>query len=358
MEPMNVLKKQSKRQSETVELSDFKLSIVVPVYNEEKTIPRFLDTILPVLAKITANYEVIFALDPSSDRSEEIIESYHQRNDRIKLLRFSRRYGQPASTWAGLRYSTGDAVIPIDCDLQDPPKLISEMVKLWKNESYKVVIPQRKSRQGENFLKKIIAYVGYWVINKVALVDIPRNTGDFRLLDRKVVDELMHLRESHGFLRGLTSLIGFKTYLLPFDRLPRFGGKGKYNSITGSLKIGFNGIVAFSNFLLNVITVFGLALSVSSVLFAIFIVFAKLYGWLKFAIGVATLLVIVLLLFGVLFLALGIMGAYVSRIYDEVKMRPKFIVERSLGLEIYANKEDSTPKSTHKSIKKSKNDRY
>ncbi|MDR3187488.1 MAG: hypothetical protein LBT63_03635, partial [Holosporaceae bacterium] len=178
----------------------------------------------------------------------------------------------------------------------------------------------------------------YWVINKIASVDIPRNTGDFRLLDRRVVGELMRLRESHGFLRGLTSLVGFKTYLLPFDRLSRAGGKGKYNRVTGNLRIGFNGIVAFSDFLLNMITVLGLTLSTLSVSGAAFMVCAKLFGWWKSVTGVATMLVIVLLLFGMLFLALGIMGAYVSRIYDEVKMRPKFIVEKSLGFDV---KEDA-----------------
>jgi dolichol-phosphate mannosyltransferase len=323
-----MLKTQSKK---TKLQPDFKLSIVVPIYNEEETLPVFLKTIQRVLKKITDNYEIIFALDPSSDRSEEIIEHIHNSDNRIKLLRFSRRYGQPAATWAGMYHASGDAVIPIDCDMQDPPELIEKMVDLWRNEGYKVVIPQRKSRDGENFLKKVISYMGYWIINKIASVDIPRNTGDFRLLDRRVVDELMRLRESHGFLRGLTSLVGFRTYLLPFSRLSRASGKGKYNRITGSLRIGFNGIVAFSDFLLNMITVLGLTLSTLSVSGAAFMVCAKLFGWWKSVTGVATMLVIVLLLFGMLFLALGIMGAYVSRIYDEVKMRPKFIVEKSLG---------------------------
>jgi dolichol-phosphate mannosyltransferase len=326
-------KKTPKNSADAALGGNFKLSVVVPVYNEEKTVNIFLNRLKAVLDKITNNYEIIFALDPCTDRSEEIIENAHNADNRIKLLRFSRRYGQPAATWAGMYHTSGDAVIPIDCDMQDPPELIEKMVDLWHDEGYKVVIPQRKSRDGENFLKKIISYVGYWIINKIASVDIPRNTGDFRLLDRRVVDELMHLRESHGFLRGLTSLVGFKTYLLPFNRLSRVGGKGKYNHITGNLRIGFNGVVAFSDFLLNMITVLGLILSTLSISGAAFMVCAKLLGWWKSVTGVATMLVIVLLLFGMLFLALGIMGAYVSRIYDEVKMRPKFIVEKSLGID-------------------------
>ncbi|SBW10924.1 Uncharacterized glycosyltransferase YkcC [uncultured delta proteobacterium] len=311
----------------------FMLTIVVPVYNEEKTLPLFLQSMRDVLPKVTENYEIIFALDPCTDRTEEMIEAAHAADSRIKLLRFSRRFGQPAATWAGLHYAKGDAVIPIDCDMQDPPELIVEMARLWREEGYKVVIPQRISRDGENILKKCVAYAGYWFINKTASVNIPRNTGDFRLLDRTVVDELMRLSESHGFLRGLTSLVGFKTRLLPFNRLARAGGEGKYNRITGSLKIGFNGIVAFSDFLLNSIAAAGLLFSFLSILGAVFLFFAKLFNWYEFATGVATLGVLVLFLAGMQFLAVGVMGAYISRIYDEVKRRPKYIVERSLGLE-------------------------
>jgi len=307
------------------------LSIVVPIYNEEKTLPLFLQTIRPVLENVTEDYEIIFAMDPGSDRTEEIVAAAHENDSRIKLLRFSRRFGQPAATWAGLRYAAGQAVIPIDCDLQDPPELIPEMVRIWREEGCKVVIPQRESRTGENILKKCVAYTGYWFINKTASVSIPRNTGDFRLLDRLVVDELMRLNESHGFLRGLTSLVGFKTRLLPFHRQARAGGEGKYNRITGSLKIGFNGIVAFSNFLLNAISTLGLFMSVFSVILAVFLICAKLFAWYDFATGVATLAVVMLFISGMQFLAIGIMGAYISRVYDEVKLRPKFIVERSLG---------------------------
>jgi dolichol-phosphate mannosyltransferase len=309
------------------------LSIVVPVYNEEKTLPLFLQTIRPILEKITEDYEIIFALDPGADSTEEIISAAHQADARIKLLRFSRRFGQPAATWAGLHYASGQAVIPIDCDLQDPPELIPEMVRIWQEEDCKVVIPQRLSRAGENALKKAVAYSGYWFINKTASVSIPRNTGDFRLLDRLVVEALKSLNESHGFLRGLTSLVGFKTRLLPFDRRARAGGEGKYNRITGSLKIGFNGIVAFSDFLLNAISVFGLFMSAASIVLAVLFISAKLFGWWHSVTGVATLAVLMLFMSGMQFLAVGVMGAYISRIYDEVKLRPKFIVERALGFE-------------------------
>lgn len=308
------------------------ISIVVPIYNEEDSLRIFLYTIRKELSQVTENYEIIFAADPCSDNTESILAEEHALDPRIKLLRFSRRFGQPAATWAGLAFSSGKAVIPIDCDMQDPPSLIPEMVRLWQ-EGYKVVLPQRRSREGENCIKKAVAYAGYWFINKTATVSIPRNTGDFRLMDRQVVDELMKLKECHGFLRGLTAVVGFKTILLPFDRLARVGGKGKYNALTGSIRIGFNGIVAFSGSLLRLMGIAGLALAGLSLLAALLMPLVKLLGLWDFATGITTLGVLLLFLTGCQFIGLGILGAYIGRIYDEVKERPKFIVEYALGLE-------------------------
>lgn len=316
----------------------FRLSIVAPAYNEEETIPKFLETLQRILPAVTEDYEIIFALDPSNDRSEDLIREAHRNDPRVKLLRFSRRFGQPSAIWAGLRYSTGDAVIPMDCDMQDPPEIIPEMIREWQN-GYKVVIPQRRSRAGENALKRAFAYTAYWFINRTASVPIPRNAGDFRLLDRAVVDELMRLHESHGFLRGLTSVVGYKTTLLPFDRKARSGGKTKYLPITGGIGIGFNGILSFSNFLLNAITACGFLLSFLSIAAAIVLAILKVYGLYEFAAGLATVGVVVLFLGGAQLLALGVIGAYISRIYDEVKMRPKFIVEESVGIDVRSGRD-------------------
>lgn len=307
------------------------LSIVVPVYNEEKTIDVFLNTITGILETVTTDYEIIFAVDPSKDRTEEMILARRAADSRIKMLRFSRRFGQPASTWGGLAHAGGRAVIIIDCDMQDPPELIPEMYRLWKEENYKVVIPQRRSRDGENIIKKAVAYLGYWFINKTATVEIPRNTGDFRLLDRRVVDELMSLSESHGFLRGLTAVVGFRTKLLPFDRLARAGGQGKYNRFTGSIYIGFNGIVAFSGALLRMMGIAGFAMAFFAILGAFILPLVKLMGIWDFATGLVTLGVLLLFLTGCQMLGLGILGAYIGRIYEETKRRPKFIVETAAG---------------------------
>src|SRR5215471_6789628 len=269
------------------------LSIVVPVYNEEQTLPRFLATIRPVLAEVTEDYEIIFVLDPCPDDTEKLFRAEHERDPRIKLLLFSRRFGQPAATIGGMTYASGQAIIVIDCDLQDPPRLIPEMVRLWQAGN-KVVIPQRTSRKGETLIKRLASYVGYWVINHIATVEIPRNTGDFRLLDRRVAQEIINLRESHGFLRGLTSVVGFKTVLLPFDREARAAGDGKYNRLTGSLKIGFNGIVAFSDSLLRMMVVAGISMAGFALFLIPVVAFLKAYNLYKFAQGLATMCILML----------------------------------------------------------------
>jgi dolichol-phosphate mannosyltransferase len=308
------------------------LSVVVPVYNEEQTLPRFLAAIRPVLSEVTDDYEIIFVADPCTDRTVELIRAEHARDPRIKLLLFSRRFGQPSATIGGMTYARGQAIVVIDCDLQDPPRLIPEMVRLWRAGN-KVVIPQRTSREGETLIKRLISYVGYWVINRIAIVPIPRNTGDFRLLDRRVVEEIVKLRESHGFLRGLTSVVGFKTVLVPFNRDARAAGDGKYNRLTGSLKIGFNGIVAFSDSLLRLMVVAGMSMAGLALLAIPVIAFLKMYNLYRFAPGVATVCTLMLFLGGVQLVGMGLLGAYVGRTYDETKRRPKFIVDESLGFE-------------------------
>jgi glycosyltransferase involved in cell wall biosynthesis len=313
-------------------MSSLLLSIVVPVYNEEQTLPKFFAAIRPALAQVTEDYEIIFVADPCTDRTVEIIRAEHERDKRVKLLLFSRRFGQPSATIGGMTYATGQAAIIIDCDLQDPPGLIPEMVRLWRAGN-KVVIPQRTSREGETVVKRIVSYVGYWIINRISIVPIPRNTGDFRLLDRRVVKEIIALRESHGFLRGLTSVVGFKTVLLPFNREARAAGEGKYNRLTGSLKIGFNGIVAFSDSLLRLMVVVGLTMAGVAMLAIPVVAVLKAYGLYGFAAGLATMCILMLFLGGIQLIGMGLLGAYVGRTYEETKRRPKFIVEDSLGFE-------------------------
>jgi glycosyltransferase involved in cell wall biosynthesis len=306
------------------------LSIIVPVYNEEQTIGKFLAATRAALGEVIGDYEIIFAADPCRDRTIEIIRDENAGDPRVKAIVLSRRFGQPSATIAGLSCASGDAVIVIDCDLQDPPSLIPEMVRLWQS-GYKVVIPQRGTRKGETLVKRVISHAGYWFINHIAEVSIPRNTGDFRLLDRRVVQEILALKEHHGFLRGLTAIVGFKTYLLRFDREARVDGEGKYNRLTGSLRIGFNGIVAFSDYLLNAMVKFGLVLAFLTVPLSVFLLIIKLNGWYDFSPGIATLFIFILLVSGMHLVGMGILGAYIGRIYEEAKGRPKFIVESVIG---------------------------
>ncbi|MBX9766730.1 MAG: glycosyltransferase family 2 protein [Bdellovibrionales bacterium] len=307
------------------------LSVVVPVYKEEKNIPEFLRRVRPILDKITMNYEIIFSMDPSPDNTEGVIEAFRQTDPRVKLLKFSRRFGQPMASLAGLNFSTGAAVVVIDVDLQDPPELILEMYAKFK-EGYDVIYAQRKSRTGENFVKQFVSYVGYRFINHIAEVNIPPNTGDYRMMSRRTVDEVVRMKESHGFLRGMVASVGFKQTSVMFDRVPRFAGEGNYNRFLGSLKIGFNGIFCFSNYMLATSTWTGFGIAFLSFLMGTIYLVMKLMGW-PFPIGNPTIVILVLFMGGIQLISIGILGEYIGRIYDEVKQRPKFIVDRALGLE-------------------------
>lgn len=305
------------------------ISIVVPVYKEEKNIPEFLPRVVTILEKITDAFEIIFAMDPSPDRTEETILEHRSRDQRVKLLKFSRRFGQPMATLAGLQYATGEAVIVMDVDLQDPPELLTDMISMWQ-QGYDVVYAQRRGREGETWLKRIVAGVGYRLINKIADVNIPPNTGDFRLMNRRVVNEILLMKESHGFLRGMVALVGFRQASVLFDRPPRFEGKGNYNRFLGSLRIGFNGIFCFSNYALTLSTIFGFITAGFSFLLMAIYLFYKLMGW-QILWGNPTLVILVSFFGGIQLISVGILGEYIGRIYEEVKGRPKFIVDRKEG---------------------------
>jgi dolichol-phosphate mannosyltransferase len=310
---------------------DMLLSVVVPVYKEEGNIDAFLQNIVPILASITNAFEIIFAMDPSPDRTEEKILTARKDDRRIKLLKFSRRFGQPFATLAGLQYSSGDAVVVIDVDLQDPPALITEMIQKW-TEGYDVIYAQRRTREGETWIKKVVSEVGYKVINRIAEVEIPKNTGDFRLMSRRVVNEINRLKECHGFLRGMVALAGFRQTSILFDRPARFSGKGNYNRFLGSLRIGFNGIFCFSNYALTLSTLAGFVIALAAFSVGILYAVLKIFGF-PFPLGNPTIVILVLFLGGIQLISIGILGEYIGRIYEEVRQRPRYIIERSEGLE-------------------------
>lgn len=308
--------------------SRYKLSVVVPVFNEEKNIPLFLARTESVLSGLGCDWEIIFAMDPSTDATRRVILEERTRESRIKLLEFSRRFGQPAATLAGLHWASGDACIVIDVDLQDPPELIPDLVGKWK-EGYHVAYAQRVSRKGEHPLRKLVASTAYWVINRISTVPIPRNTGDFRLISRRVVDELKRLKEGHGYLRGMVGLVGYSQVAVPYKRDERTHGETKY-PVIGSLRIGFNGIVGFSSVPLQLVLFLGGGLLLAG--------FGALIFWaLNLLVGlrpeVSGLVPLVLFLSGFQCVALGILGEYTGRIYDEVRDRPLFLVESAHGFD-------------------------
>jgi dolichol-phosphate mannosyltransferase len=307
------------------------LSVVVPAYNEEANVDQLYERVRSVLDGLGVGWELIFALDPSSDRSEEMILALREIDPRVKLLRFSRRFGQPMATLAGLEASTGDAVVVIDCDLQDPPELIPELVERWR-EGYDVVYAQRRSREGETLAKRIVSAVGYRVIARIAEVEIPPNTGDFRLMSRRVVGHIVAMKESHGFLRGLVALVGFRQTSVLYDRERRAGGTGKYNRFLGSLVIGLNGIFGFSLYPLRLISATGILVSAFAFLLAVVYFVMKLAGF-PFPVGNPTIVILITFFSGVQLLSLGVMGEYLGRIYDETRGRPKYIVESRYGFD-------------------------
>ncbi|HSW70130.1 MAG TPA: glycosyltransferase family 2 protein [Gammaproteobacteria bacterium] len=302
------------------------LSIIVPVYKEEKNIQPFLQRIEIILNKMNLNYEILFCLDPSPDQTQNIIQQEIIRNSNIKLILFSRRFGQPAATMAGISLCKGESCVVMDVDLQDPPELIEPLYQKL-SEGYEVVYAKRRSRQGETWLKRFIAHLGYQAINKLSDVQLPKDTGDFRIMKRRVIEELCRLNETHGFLRGLVAYIGFKQTFIEYDRDKRFMGKSNYNRFIGSLKIGLNGLISFGSRPLQMMSVIGGIIATFSFLLGGWYVLQKLIG-MSLTPGLSTTVLVVTFFSGVQLLCLGLMGEYVGRIYDEVKRRPMFIIDK------------------------------
>lgn len=313
-------------------MSNIDLSIVVPVYNEADNILPFIEKVKNVL-KDFQNYEIIFCLDPSNDDSAEIIKKEIESNEKIKLIIFSRRFGQPSATMAGILNCNGKACVIIDVDLQDPPSLIPKLYEKFL-EGYDTVLAQRRSREGETLIKKMIAFIGYKIINKISYLDIPRNTGDFRIISRKIIEELKFLSEGHGFLRGLNSFIGYEQAIIEYDREERSLGTGNYNKFTGSIKIGLNGIIGFSSVPLSIMLWVGFFISFVALLGVIYILLMKIFLGVNYPAGIPTITILILFFGGANIMAIGILGEYVGRIYDEVKQRPLYIIAESHNIDV------------------------
>lgn len=309
------------------------LSLVVPVYNEEGSIAQFLSRAVPVLEQL-GTYEILFAVDPSPDGTEAVITEAARVNPCIKGLIFSRRFGQPAATLGGILNASGQWIVVIDVDMQDQPELIPELLIKAQRDHLDVVTARRRSRAGETIVKRFVARLGYAIINRISDVPIPPNTGDFRIMSRRVVEELRNLRESHGFLRGLVSFVGFSQGELEYDRGARAVGQSKYNRYIGSIRIGFNGLFGFSTVPLQLVIWLGFFMALMSVIGIVIVITLKILNGPTYPIGLPTLTVLVLFLGGIQLISVGVTGEYIGRIYEEVRSRPQYIVNRSIGLDV------------------------
>ncbi|GIW64360.1 MAG: glycosyl transferase [Patescibacteria group bacterium] len=310
-------------------MKNFTLSIIVPVYNEEKNIDPFLNRILEVIKKY--QYEIIFVNDGSTDRTEEVIKTYCQKNKNIKLISFTRNFGHQMALFAGYKFSKGEAVVSIDADLQDPPELIDEMIEKWF-KGKKIVYAKRQQRQGESFFKLITARIFYKLINFLSDVPIPQEVGDFRLLDKEVVDYLNNLQEKPEFLRGLVAWPGFETDYIYFKRDKRFSGKTHY-SLSKMINLALNGITSFSIKPLRLSTYFGFLVSLLAILIVVFksvqhFVFHQ-GDWLP---GWASLFFSIVFLGGVQLIMIGIIGEYLGKIFKEIQNRPNFLIKEKINL--------------------------
>jgi len=303
-------------------------SIIIPVYNEEGTLEALYQRLTAVMCSVSDEFEIIFVDDNSKDNSFNIMNDLYEKDDRVKILKFSRNFGHQAAISAGLDHSQGEAVIMMDADLQDPPEVIIKLVKKYK-EGYDVVYARREARKGESMFKLWTASAFYKIINYFADIDIPLNTGDFRLINRKVVDSLKSIPEKNRFLRGLIPWVGYKQIGVDYIRDARHAGSTKFTT-RKMMHFAIDGISGFSHVPLKIATMLGFIVSLISFLIVLWVFYFRLSrepvpGW-------ASLMVTITFIGGIQLISLGIIGEYLARIYDEVKNRPLYLLDKKIGI--------------------------
>ncbi|CAK8584427.1 glycosyltransferase family 2 protein [Priestia megaterium] len=307
-----------------------KYSIVVPVYNEEEVIHETYRRLTEVMRSTKEAYELLFVNDGSRDRTAEIIKEYSEQDPAVVLLDFARNFGHQIAITAGMDYARGEAVVVIDADLQDPPELILEMIEKWK-QGFDVVYAKRTKRKGETYFKKQTAAMFYRFLRAMTDIDIPLDTGDFRLLDRQVCNQMNSIQEKNRFVRGLVSWVGFKQIAVEYERDERLAGESKY-PLKKMLKLSMDGITSFSYKPLKLASYAGVTLSGIGFIYLLVVLYLKLFtdstitGW-------SSLIVIQLFFSGIILIILGMIGEYIGRIYDETKNRPLYIVREKYQLE-------------------------
>jgi polyisoprenyl-phosphate glycosyltransferase len=304
------------------------VSLVVPMHNEEENIAHFFERVESIFQQLNISYEIICVNDGSKDKTLQLLVEHHQRNQHIKVVDLSRNFGKEIALSAGLDHCNGATVVPIDADLQDPPELIPEMLEKWR-EGFDVVYATRKIRKGETITKRATAGIFYKMLNKVSEIDIPANTGDFRLMDKKVVDALKKLPEKNRFMKGLFAWVGFKSTAIYYDRDPRYAGNTSWNYFK-LWRLAIEGITSFSALPLVIWAYVGAFLSFGAFLYASFLILRTLILGIELP-GYASIMVAMLFLGGIQLLSLGIIGEYLSRVYTEVKNRPLYLVKKLHG---------------------------
>ena len=309
-----------------------KYSLIIPIYNEEETIPELYRRVSTVMDSLDDSVELILINDGSRDRSLNLMRELQERDARVCYISFARNFGHQAAVTAGLNFARGQVIVVLDADLQDPPELIPKMIESWQ-AGYHVVYAQRTKRKKESWFKRLTAYVFYRLLRRLADVDIPADTGDFCLMDRQVVDVLNSMPERNRYIRGLRAWIGFRQTAVKFERDPRFAGEVKY-TFKKSLALAINSLVSFSKIPLRLSTYLGLFSALIALLMALLVLYWRLHQPESPVTGLATILIAVFFLGSVQLISIGILGEYIGRIYEEVKGRPAYTIAEIAGLEI------------------------
>lgn len=307
------------------------LSIIIPMYNEEAVVPELKKAVSGVIAGLKSEVEVILIDDGSTDNTLPMIYEWSKEVKEIKLIVLSRNFGHQVALTAGLDASSGDAVVILDADLQDPPELIPDMLVHYC-EGYDVVYGQRLQRKGESFFKLATANIFYWVMKKCLLPDLPLNAGDFRLVSGEVVEDLKRIRETDRFMRGLTTWVGYKQKAFPYDRAPRVAGTTKY-PLVKMIRFASDAVFSFSDLPLTIISWIGMLSVVASISMIIASFYMYYTGDEHLVVGWVSLCVMICFFSGVILLSLGVMGKYVGRIYTESKKRPLYFVRKTVNFE-------------------------
>ena len=309
-----------------------KISVVIPMYYEEEVAEECYKRVSNCLKSLKDyNYEIIVVNDGSKDKTLEILQKLANSDINLKVISFSRNFGHQAAVTAGLKHTTGDVVVIIDADLQDPPELIADMLKLWE-EGNEVIYAKRKVRKGESKFKLYTAKAFYKILNGLSDIEIPKDTGDFRMADRKVIDVINSLPEHNKFLRGLFSWVGFKQVPIEYERKERYAGKTKY-PFKKMFKLATDGIISFSTKPLKIIGGIGVFSIIISFLVLVYSILSYIFNWNELMPGWTSIMVSITFFAGVQLLAIWMMSEYISRIYDESKKRPQYVIDKKINID-------------------------